>query len=224
MSSAAVGVSGGFAGQARPAATARSDELPGLFLGLAVAVGLAAAAFGGAGGLRLEDAVPVELAVTAAGTALAGAAVVTGRGPVRVYGGVTLALFAALTALTAFSIIWSDQPSDSWVEANRTLSYLAAFAGGVSLARLYPRRFTAFGAGVLGAAVAVCVYAMLTKIFPASLDADAVISRLRAPFDYWNAIGLMAAIVVPLSLWLGARRDGHRWPAPSPTRRSRWPS
>ena len=209
MSSAAVGVSGGFAGQARPAATARSDELPGLFLGLAVAIGLAAAAFGGAGGLRLEDAVPVELAVTAAGTALAGAAVVTGRGPVRVYGGVTLALFAALTALTAFSIIWSDQPSDSWVEANRTLSYLAAFAGGVSLARLYPRRFTAFGAGVLGAAVAVCVYAMLTKIFPASLDADAVISRLRAPFDYWNAIGLMAAIVVPLSLWLGARRDGH---------------
>ena len=58
MSSAAVGVSAGFAGQARPAATARSAELPGLFLGLAVAVGLAAAAFGGAGGLRLEDAVP----------------------------------------------------------------------------------------------------------------------------------------------------------------------
>ena len=64
----------GFAGQARPAAAARSAELPGLFLGLAVAVGLAAAAFGGAGGLRLEDAVPVELGGDAGGTALAGAA------------------------------------------------------------------------------------------------------------------------------------------------------
>jgi hypothetical protein len=50
---------------------------------------------------------------------------------------------------------------------------------------------------------------MLTKVFAGSLDADAVISRLRAPFDYWNAIGLMGAIAVPLSLWLGARRDGH---------------
>ena len=209
MSSAAVGVSGGFAGQTRPAAATRSDDLPGLLLGLAVAAGLAGAAFGGAGGLRLEDAVPVELAVTAAGTALAAAAVVIGRGPVRVYGGVTLGIFAALTALTAFSIIWSDQPSDSWVEANRTLSYLAAFAGGLSLARLFPRRFTAFAGGVLAAAVSVCVYAMLTKVFAGSLDANAVISRLRAPFDYWNAIGLMAALAVPLSLWLGARRDGH---------------
>jgi O-Antigen ligase/Tetratricopeptide repeat len=209
VSSAAVGVSGQFAGQARPAAATGSPELPGILLGLGLAVGLAGAAFGAAGGLRLEDAVPVELAVTAAGTALAAAAVIVGRGPVRVYGGVTLGLFGALTALTAFSIVWSDQPSDSWVEANRTLSYLAAFAGGVSLARLFPRRCTAFAGGVLGAAAAVCVYAMLSKTFAGTLDADAVISRLRAPFDYWNAIGLMGAMAVPLSLWLGARRDGH---------------
>jgi hypothetical protein len=206
VSSAAVGVS---APRYAPGVAVRSGDAAGILLGLAVAAGLAAVAFGGAGGIRLEDAVPVELAVTAAGTALAAAAVVVGRGPVRVYGGVTLGLFAALTALTALSIIWSDQPSDSWVEANRTLSYLAAFAGGIALARLFPRRFAAFTGGVLAAACAVCAYAMLSKAFAGTLDADAVISRLRAPFDYWNAIGLMGALAVPLSLWLGARRDGH---------------
>jgi hypothetical protein len=187
----------------------RTFDLPGLLLGLAVAAGLAAAAFGGAGGIRLEDAVPVELAVTAAGTALAAAAVFIGRGPVRAYGAITLGLLALLTAWTAVSILWSDQPSDTWIEANRTLSYLAAFAGGLALVRLLPGRWSAFAGGVLGAATAVCVYAMLSKAFAGSLDANAVISRLRAPFDYWNAIGLMAALAVPLCLWLGARRDGH---------------
>ena len=181
----------------------------GVLLGLALAVGLAGAAFGGAGGIRLEDTVPVELAVTSVGTALAAGAVYTGRGPVRIYGMVTLGLLAALTGWTALSIIWSVEPSESWIEANRTLSYLAAFAGGVSLARLLPHRWAAFAGGVLAACVAVCVYAMLTKVFPGSLDSDAVISRLRAPFDYWNAIGLMAALAAPLCLWLGARRHGH---------------
>jgi hypothetical protein len=184
-------------------------DLPGLLLGFAVAAGLAGTAFGGAGGIRLEDAVPVEMAVTAVGCGLAGAAVFIGKGPVRIYGMVTLGVLAALTVWTALSIIWSVQPSDSWIEANRTLSYLAAFGGAVALARLFPGRWAAFAGGVLGAAAAVCIYAMLTKVFAGSLDADAVISRLRAPFDYWNAIGLVAALATPLCLWLGARRQGH---------------
>ena len=71
----------------------------GVLLGLALAVGLAGAAFGGAGGIRLEDTVPVELAVTSVGTALAAGAVYTGRGPVRVYGMVTLALLAGADRL-----------------------------------------------------------------------------------------------------------------------------
>jgi hypothetical protein len=205
VSSVAAGVSPRYV----PQVAAGTVDLPGLLLGLALALALAGVAFGGAGGLRLEDAVPVEMGVTAAGTGLAAAAMVVGRGPVRAYGLVTVGVLAALTALTACSIIWSVQPSDSWVEANRTLSYLAAFAGGIALVRLFPGRSAAFAGGVLGATAAICVYAMLTKVFPGSLDPDAVISRLRAPFDYWNAIGVVAAMMVPLGLWLGARRDGH---------------
>ena len=63
--------------------------------------------------------------------------------------------------------------------------------------------------GVALAAVVVCAYALLTKVFPGQLDANDVYARLRAPYGYWNAIGLTAAMGVICCLWLGARRAGH---------------
>ena len=42
----------------------------------------------------------------------------------------SLARFALLAVFTALSITWSLMPSDSWLETNRTLAYLAALAGG----------------------------------------------------------------------------------------------
>ncbi len=62
---------------------------------------------------------------------------------------------------------------------------------------------------MLLAAVVVCAYALVTKVSPASLDANDQYARLRAPYDYWNAIGLTAAMGVVACLWLGARRTGH---------------
>ncbi|HTW43252.1 MAG TPA: O-antigen ligase family protein, partial [Solirubrobacteraceae bacterium] len=53
--------------------------------------------------------------------------------------------------------------------------------------------------------VVACGYALLTKVFPASLDAADPFGRLRTPFDYWNATGLMAAMGLPVCLWAGAR-------------------
>src|SRR2546423_12694484 len=49
---------------------------------------------------------------------------------------------------------------------------------------------------------------MVTRVFPDSLNRADAYGRLRAPFDYWNAAGLMAALGVPPLLWLGARREG----------------
>ena len=40
--------------------------------------------------------------------------------------------FALLAAYTALSIIWSLAPSDSWLETNRTLAYLAVVRGRAS--------------------------------------------------------------------------------------------
>ncbi len=53
----------------------------------------------------------------------------------------------------------------------------------------------------------------------ALLAPDETFARLREPFGYWNAVGLMAALGVPPLLWLAARRSGHAavnalaWPA-----------
>ena len=52
-------------------------------------------------------------------------------------------------------------------------------------------------------------WALLTKVFPGALAADETYARLREPFGYWNAVGLMAALGVPPLLWLAARRSGH---------------
>ena len=65
----------------------------------------------------------------------------------------------------------------------------------------------------------MCGWALLTKVFPASLAPDETYARLREPFAYWNSVGLMAALGVPPMLWLAARRTGHAavnalaWPA-----------
>ncbi len=59
------------------------------------------------------------------------------------------------------------------------------------------------------AAVVVCGYALLTKIFPGSLATSDTYARLQEPYGYWNAIGLTAAMGAIGCLWLGARRSGH---------------
>src|SRR5262249_47571580 len=84
------------------------------------------------------------------------------------YGGGALLAFAALAALTALSVIWSFQPSDSWLEASRTFAYLATFAAGVSLVRLIPWGWAGLLHGVAGACVIVSAWALLTKILPGS--------------------------------------------------------
>ena len=85
------------------------------------------------GGTDLAQNTWVEIALTVVGAACALAVVLLGaRG--RAWGAVDLLLFAVLAALTYASIAWSVQPADSWVEANRTLSYLAAFGAAIALA------------------------------------------------------------------------------------------
>jgi tetratricopeptide (TPR) repeat protein len=190
-------------------------------LAAGVALAIACASFVAAGGLRLERTTHVLIAMMLGGAALAVAALVqrprTADAPL--YGGGPLLAFTALAALTGLSILWSLAPADSWVETNRTLAYLAVFAGGVALARLAPDRWAALVAGVGAGCLIVCGWALLTKVFPGSLAADETYARLREPFAYWNSVGLMAALGVPTMLWLAARRSGHAaanalaWPA-----------
>jgi O-Antigen ligase len=168
-------------------------------------VGFGLFVFVATGGTALGPNTWVQIALLVIGVGLAAALVIlrASRPPAR--GMVALALFAALAVLSYLSIAWSVQPDTSWLEADRTLSYLAAFGGAVALARLAPGRWPAV-LGAVGAVTAiVCGYALLTKVFPATLNANDTVGRLRVPFDYWNATGLMAALGLPACLWAGTR-------------------
>ena len=179
-------------------------------LGVALATGFCVIVFAATGGTDLGPTTWVEIALTAVGAACALAVVLLGaRGPA--WGVVAVGLFAALAALTYLSIAWSVQPADSWVEANRTLSYLAAFGAAVALARLAPTRWSALVGAVAGVAVVTCGYALLAKVFPATINAQDHFGRLQVPFSYWNATGLMAALGLPACLWAGARPEASRW-------------
>jgi hypothetical protein len=185
----------------------------------AVGLVLAGVAFAADGGLRLERTTWTEVALILGAAGLVAWGLLTGRASGRLHGGLTLFAFAALAVFTALSIRWSVAPDDSWTEANRTFAYVATFAGGIAFVRIAPGRWAAVLNGVSVACLLVCGWALLTKIFPGALAADETYARLREPFGYWNAVGLMAALGVPPLLWLAARRSGApaanalAWPA-----------
>ncbi len=147
-------------------------------VGALLAAGFALVVFVATGGTDLgpNTWVQIALLVVAAGCAVT-LLIVRPRG--RIQGAAALGLFAALAALTYASIAWSVQPATSWTEANRTLSYLAAFGGAVALARLVPARWPALVGAIGTVAVVACGYALLTKVFPGSLDAADTFGRLR---------------------------------------------
>ena len=181
----------------------------GTWLTTGIAAVLCAVAFEGGGGLVLGPTTTVEMGLTLGGGALVAVGALTESGSRRWHGAPAVWLMLALAALTVLSVIWSVSPGDAWPEASRTVSYAVVFAAAAAAARMAPGRWASLVAGVLLSGVIVCAWALLTKIFPGALDPQELYARLRAPYGYWNAVGLTAALAVPSCLWLGARRWGH---------------
>ncbi len=176
-------------------------------VGLVLAAGFTLLAFVTSGGVDLAPNTWTEITLVLLGAALTVALIL--RGPAgSPWGVASVGLFAAVAVLTAVSVLWSVQPDNSWLEANRTLSYLAVFGGAVALVRLFAERWRGVVGGLAALATILSAYALLVKVFPGTFDATDPVGRVRAPFDYWNATGLMAALGLPPLMWTGARRDG----------------
>jgi cytochrome c-type biogenesis protein CcmH/NrfG/O-antigen ligase len=175
---------------------------------LLVAASACLVTFHAEGGLNLESMISTEMALTLAAGVVVAAGVIVAPSGGRAYGLWPLGLLLAFTALTALSIVWSVQPDVSWQESGRMFAYCGVFAIGVVLVRAAPGRWPALLGGLALAAVAVCGYALLTKVFPSLAPANAY-ARLNEPYGYWNAVGLTAAMGAICCMWLGARRDGH---------------
>ena len=176
---------------------------------LLIAAVLCWVAFLAKGGLNLAHLTTVEIALTIGSAVVAGVAVLLTPAATPAHGAWSLGLLIALCGLTAASIVWSVQPDNSWQDAGRMFAFGAVFGAAIALARAAPARWPAVLGGVILAAAIVCGWAVLTKVFPDQLDAHDVYARLRAPYSYWNAIGLTAAMGAIGCLWLGSRRAGH---------------
>jgi hypothetical protein len=194
-------------GTVRDAAVRRLG--PDLLLGAGLGAALSLFAFKTTGGVDLGPNTWAEIVLTLIGAGL-GIAAILGSAPGRAWGAGTLGLFAALTALTIASISWSVQPDNSWIESNRSVSYLAAFGGAAALARLAPERWPALLGALATLATVVCGYSLLVKVFPGTLDQFDPLGRVNLPFGYWNAVGLLPAMALPACLWAGARRERGR--------------
>jgi hypothetical protein len=162
------------------------------------------------GGLQVETMTTAEMLLTlASGAVLALGAMVMPTGT-RAYGLTAALLLGGLAILTAVSLVWSVQPQSTWLDAGRMLSDAGVFAASMVLVRLLPRRWDLVLGAITLAAVVVCGYALLTKVFPDHFAPSAnSTARLKEPFGYWNALGLTAAMGAIGCMWLGARRTGH---------------
>jgi hypothetical protein len=173
-----------------------------------IGAAFAGVAFGAKGGSDLGSLTTVEIALVVGGALVVALAVMHGRRD-QFDGGSALLAFIALATLTTLSLLWSIAPDLTWIEVNRTLTYLVVFAAGVALARLAPGSWSVLLKGLLLAATAIVGYALASRVWPGSLAADEIYARIGQPYGYWNAVGVTAALAIPPAVWLGARRSGH---------------
>ncbi|HKP21932.1 MAG TPA: O-antigen ligase family protein, partial [Thermoleophilaceae bacterium] len=166
-----------------------------------------AVAFGARGGTELTRTSITEVAVILAGAVVLGMTFLWSR-PGRPHGRTTVLMFALLGLLTSLSVLWSISPELTYIEVGRTLAYLTVFAAAVAGARLFPRAAPQVLWGLLIGAMVPVGYALASRVWPGSLAANEVSNRLGQPFDYWNAVGSVAAMAVPILLWLGSRKGG----------------
>lgn len=123
-----------------------------------------------------------------------------------------LALFVGWSAL---SWLWTSSVTLTMLDVQKLLVYV-----GLVLAALLVvsrRTVPALLGGVLAGNVAVCAYALATRLFPERLGRFDPLAgyRLESPVGYWNALGLFAGLGILLAAGFAARAERLRWRAAS---------
>jgi uncharacterized membrane protein YidH (DUF202 family) len=117
-----------------------------------------------------------------------------------------LGFLVAFVSWNGISVLWSIEGDRSWAYLNRGLAYAAFAVVGLALGP-YLRRWSYVLTGVLALPLG---WALLGKAVPA-LGGSGRIARLSSPIGYWNALGLLFAMALPLALLLAARREHPHW-------------
>jgi O-antigen ligase len=114
---------------------------------------------------------------------------------------------AGLLVWTIASNAWTIAPSDTPLEAERGLVYVAAALLMVIVLRR--RMLAGLVLGLLAGITIVSAYSLATRLFPERLGTfDPVAGyRLSEPIGYWNALGAFAAMGTLLALCFALRSD-----------------
>lgn len=133
------------------------------------------------------------------------------RGELSPIAWIALGLFAALTAWTAFSLIWTESFERTSAELARMVAYLGVFVLALFVCDLRGARRMI---GAVGAGIAlISIVALASRLHPAWFpEADQTAQfltggreRLSYPLNYWNGLAGLIAIGLPLVLELAAR-------------------
>lgn len=154
---------------------------------------------------------------TRAGTVLAllvliatgafGRAAYAGRLPRPFNGSGVLLLLSAFAGISVLSIGWSLLPGDSYLDSIRLVAYTAVVASAALAAQLIPSRSREIIGGFALASVLIVGYALLSRVMPGWFPSSDGYARLRMPFEYWNAVGLVAVFALVSCMWMATRRD-----------------
>lgn len=148
-------------------------------------------------------------------TAVFGRAAYAGKLPRPFNGSGVLILMSAFAVVSVLSIGWSLLPGDSYLDAIRVLAYTATVATAALAAQLIPNRGREIVGGIAIASTLIIIYALISRVFPGWFPGSDAFARLRMPFEYWNAVGLIAVFAITACLWLASRRDSKSFGAGS---------
>ena len=196
----------------RPVAAAwiRSSERVAVAVGVGILAVILYAAFAH-GAVSRSDERGVEVAVAAlAGIVAFGSlwlgTVRVSMARIAVAG---VALLGGFAVWSAFSVLWSVAPDQSWIELNRVLTYVLAVCLGAAVGASLRRGAELIAGGFVAIATLVTVYALGQKLFPGlhisgvfTLNQTGPLARLQEPLGYWNALALFIALGAPAALAL----------------------
>lgn len=119
-------------------------------------------------------------------------------------GWTALFLMALLTVWAGVSVLWSDAVGATWIELGRWATYTGVLALGLGLRRdgTAARQIIA---GVGAALVLLALVALCSRFVPGwfprgSADTFEDANRLSYPLGYWNGLGALCVIALPLLL------------------------
>ncbi|MDQ6749763.1 MAG: O-antigen ligase family protein [Actinomycetota bacterium] len=117
-----------------------------------------------------------------------------------------LGMLGAFALWSCLSLAWSVAPDRTLLEANRAFTYVLTAGLGLAAASWWRHAASRLAIGYLAIAGVIALYALGGKIAPGlhldgliDLDNASFLPRLRAPLDYWNALGLALLLAMPIA-------------------------